>query len=314
MKKFIIFSLVFGFMLLIVGSIMFGISYKNRSDDRVLTKIIEINESFNDIDINLKTADLELIKSDEAKTKLVIDEKKKVIHTAHVESNKLIVEVKDERRWFEKIFNFDFNLKVTVYLPSTSYENLTVISSTGDVIVPNDFSFTNVKSVMDTGNITLKSNISNLVDVKTSTGNITIENTNSTNVKATASTGNINLVNEEAAELIDVSASTGNVKLTDTKAKDLKVKTSTGDIKLIRYISSNDIYLRASTGNVKFEDSDSNTIDVETSTGSITGVLLTDKTFLTHSDTGKITVPTGTTGGNCKLVTDTGRINIQIKE
>ena len=41
MKKFIVFSLVFGFMLLIVGSIMFGISYKNRSDDRVLNKIIK---------------------------------------------------------------------------------------------------------------------------------------------------------------------------------------------------------------------------------------------------------------------------------
>ena len=314
MKKFVIFSLVFGFMLLIVGSILFGIAYKNRREDIVIENTIEIDESFNDIEIKLQTANLELIKTDEVKTKLEISERKKVTHYAKVESNKLIVGVKDERKWFEKLFTFDFNLSVTIYLPSDTYDNLQVRSSTGNVKIPNDFTFNTLKADLDTGNVTIKSNVTNLVDVKTSTGNSFLESLTSLNVKVKASTGNINLVSVKALDLIDVEASTGDIKLIDTLSLGLKAKTSTGNIRLIRHISEMDMNLRASTGDIKFEDSDSYNIDAKTSTGSITGTLLTGKTFITESDTGKITVPPSTTGGSCKLVTDTGRINIQIKE
>ena len=51
---------------------------------------------------------------------------------------------------------------------------------------------------------------------------------------------------------------------------------------------------------------------MKTNTGNITGTLVTDKVFLAHTDTGRIRVPTTTTGGRCELTTDTGNILLDI--
>ena len=51
---------------------------------------------------------------------------------------------------------------------------------------------------------------------------------------------------------------------------------------------------------------------VETDTGDVTGSLLSDKVFITKSDTGSIDVPKTVTGGKCEITTDTGDIKIEI--
>jgi hypothetical protein len=40
--------------------------------------------------------------------------------------------------------------------------------------------------------------------------------------------------------------------------------------------------------------------------------LLSEKVFITKSDTGRIDVPETVTGGKCKITTDTGSIRIYI--
>jgi hypothetical protein len=44
----------------------------------------------------------------------------------------------------------------------------------------------------------------------------------------------------------------------------------------------------------------------------VKGSLLTDKIFVTQSDTGKVDVPETVSGGKCKVTTDTGDIRIEI--
>jgi len=41
--------------------------------------------------------------------------------------------------------------------------------------------------------------------------------------------------------------------------------------------------------------------------------LLTDKVFITKTDTGSINVPDSITGGRCEIKTDTGDIKITVK-
>lgn len=46
--------------------------------------------------------------------------------------------------------------------------------------------------------------------------------------------------------------------------------------------------------------------------GNVKGTLLTNKVFITHTDTGRVNVPKTVTGGKCEINTDTGNIKIDI--
>ena len=65
---------------------------------------------------------------------------------------------------------------------------------------------------------------------------------------------------------------------------------------------------------MRFKNSDANDIFVETDTGHVTGTLLTDKVFITQTDTGDVDIPKTVDGGRCEIITDTGDIKINIKK
>lgn len=78
-------------------------------------------------------------------------------------------------------------------------------------------------------------------------------------------------------------------------------------------IAQGKISVEMDTGDIKFDKCDAAEIDILTSTGNITGSLLTDKVFIARSNTGRINVPETTTGGKCKLTTNTGNIKIHVE-
>ena len=80
-----------------------------------------------------------------------------------------------------------------------------------------------------------------------------------------------------------------------------------------KVIASGNYNIKRSTGKMNFTDCDANELYIKTSTGDIKGNLLTNKIFITESDTGKINVPKSTKGGICEISTDTGDIMIEIK-
>ena len=107
--------------------------------------------------------------------------------------------------------------------------------------------------------------------------------------------------------------STGKTLLKDISCGNLVSGGSTGDITLENVIASGLISIRRSTGDVKFDHCDAAELSVQTDTGDVTGTLLSEKIFFTESDTGRIEVPETTSGGKCKIKTDTGKIIISIK-
>ena len=74
------------------------------------------------------------------------------------------------------------------------------------------------------------------------------------------------------------------------------------------------LLIKRSTGDVKFDGSDAAEIFIKTDTGDVTGSLLTDKVFITQTDTGNIDVPKTVNGGRCEISTDTGDIKISVKK
>ena len=312
MKKVLLIPIIIGSFLLTAGitALVFGLS--TARGNKAITNEYKV-EAYNDIKIDISVADLEFKVSEDGQRKVVCEEREKQYHTVEVAGNTLNIKSFDTRKWNERIFNFNFKpLRVTIYAPSETYNNANIISSTGDVTIPNDFSFNDLKIKLSTGEIDINTNCNKAMNLEVSTGDINVE-TKTKNLNVTASTGDISIKNTEIEEKISLETSTGKINLVDVKAQNIDLISHTGNIKLDNTSALKHININGHTGDINLIDSDADTLDIETTTGDVKGTLLTTKIFNAHSSTGKVDVPDTAAGGICKIKTTTGDIVIKIK-
>lgn len=305
--------------LLIIGCLIFGgvmtvlkWDFSKLSTNKYEIKKYEVGESFNSISINVDTADVKILPSEGMDCSVECHEQKNIKYSVEVIDNVLTVKVVDSRRWYEHIgINFG-SPKLTVYLPRGEYGKLYVRSSTGDVEISKDFTFEAVDVATSTGDVKNFAFSSGDVTVKASTGDILVEGISAKSIDLSVSTGDITLSNVNCSGDVSVKVSTGRTKLTNLTCQNLISGGDTGDMSLKSVIASGEISIKRSTGDVNFEASDAASIFVETDTGDVKGSLLSEKIFIINTDTGKKEVPESTTGGRCKITTDTGDIKITI--
>ena len=276
MKKGIIISIIIiGSILLSAGVIMFakGLSNNNKTNGYEINE--HVVESFSNINIDIATADLEFKESEDGITKVVCREKEKVYHTVEVKDDTLYVKSFDNRKWYEKIFDLSLiSFKVTIYTTTKDFSQATLKSSTGDINIPNDYTFDNLNVEVSTGDVEINSNVKETLNINSSTGSIKL---------------NLN------AKKINIESSTGSQTLRDVTSEEIKIKSSTGDIKFIDCDATT-------------------SIDIKTSTGDVTLTLLSGKTFEAETSTGKHNVPTSLVGAPlCKIETSTGDIKVEVK-
>lgn len=193
-------------------------------------------------------------------------------------------------------------------------ENIDTECSTGYTQI-NNVSCKNLNSVGDTGDIEIKSlTASEHTYVERSTGHVSISNAECTgNITTKTDTGKTDISGVSCANL-DITVSTGKTILSDAVCDNLKSEGDTGNLNMVNVIANGKYDIERSTGDVTFDGCDANEIYVETDTGEVEGTLLTNKIFIVNTDTGSVRVPESTTGGKCKITTDTGNIKISIKE
>lgn len=278
------------------------------------TNIHEVNEEFNNISINTDTADIAFIPSEDVMCKVVCYEEAKKSHSVEVQNGTLTVNVINNKQWYDYIgINID-SPKITVYLPESKYFSLVIEESTGDIEISKDFEFKNIDISLSTGDIKCYASAEEVIKIATSTGDIYAANIFASSLDLTVSTGRVTVSDMTCDGDITIGVSTGKVYLTDIECKNLISTGSTGDISLKNVISTEKISIERSTGDVTLEDSDATELFIKTNTGDVEGSLLTDKVFITKTNTGRINVPNSITGGRCEITTGTGDIKISISD
>lgn len=253
----------------------YNVDMTKLSTEKYETNTYEITEDFTNINVNVEMINITVMKSETETASVVCMESKKIKYDVSVSNGVLVVEVDNNRRWY-------------------------------------DFSFESVKINSHTGDVSLTSS-SDEVNIKLSTGNIKLENINIDNASLVTATGNHYLKNVVATNNVFIESSTGTITLNNVDCKNLTAITDTGRVKLTDVIATGRFEISTETGGVTLEDSDASKMNIETSTGSVKGTILTPKIFMARSDTGKINVPETTTGGICRIRTSTGNISITIK-
>ena len=237
--------------------------------------VYEISQDFYNVTVKTKTADVSFALSDDGICRVSCYELENVKHAVSVQDGSLLIEVVDERKWYDHIGITFGAPQIIVYLPEELYGSLCVQTSTGD--------------------IWLEHVLAASLDLSVSTGKVT--------VTSVACDGDV-----------EIRVSTGKAELTDVSCQSLISSGSTGDISLYNVLATQSFSVRRSTGDVKLDGCDAAEIFVETDTGDVRGTLLSDKVFIVNTDTGEKDVPKTTTGGRCEITTDTGDIRIRIQE
>ena len=273
----------------------------------------EITQEVHSIEIDVKTADVVLIRSSDGASRAVCDQREKMPYQVTVEDGRLKIQVLDFRKWYDYISFFSFGVpKVTLYLTEELYQSITVSADTGDLQIPRDFSFGNAEASTSTGDIDWHASKCESLKLQASTGNITVNSAFCVRgLTAQTDTGDIRISSINSEGAIELCCTTGKIYLMDVTCRDVSVETNTGDV-VFKNTQAETLTAQTDTGDVRFDFSDAQTIRVTTDTGDVQGTLNSPKVFMPRTATGRIDVPKTTDGGVCEITTDTGDISIKL--
>lgn len=305
--------------LVILGLIMFAAAmtfckwdFTRLSTAKYETNTYQVNEKFSNISLKTDTADVSFVPSDDGKCKVVCCEPQRIKNSVSVKDNTLSISSVDERKWYDYIgINFKASA-ITVYLPQGEYGSLSLSASTGNTEIAKDFNFKSIDISKSTGNVANYASASDNIKIKTSTGKIRVENISAGTLDLSATTGDIAVSDVTCEGDFKINLSTGKVNIENVKCESVISSGTTGDISLKNVIAEKKYSIKRTTGDVKLDGCDAAEISVNTNTGNVSGTLLSEKVFLTDTQTGKVDVPKTASGGKCELTTSTGNIKIDI--
>ena len=312
--------LIVGAALVFIGIIIFitlicatGGDFMKISTTKYETNTYKINESFNSVAVITNTADIEFVYTNELTPTVVCYERENAKHSVKTENDTLTLEIVDTRKWYYYIgINF-VTPKITVYLPSGEYGDLTVTSNTGNIKLCEDFKFKSIDVSTSTGDVFCCSSATEAIKIKTNTGKIRVDGISARSLELSVSTGYLSVTDTSCGTDLKTTVSTGELQVTDTKCKSFISVGGTGDVNLINVIAEERLSIERSTGDVEFEACDAGEIFIKTSTGDVEGSLLSEKVFIVNTSTGDKDVPNTITGGRCEITTGTGDVEIYIK-
>lgn len=305
--------IVAGILVFVVAITASNFNFNQMLNSKYETNTYEITDSFDSFSIDVDTADIRFVPSEDGKCKVVCYEQPKIKHSVAVKDGALNIEVVDVRKWYEHIGINIEKSSITVYLPTTEYKAFKLNTHTGDIEIPSAFGFESIEIKASTADVDCKASTSGLMKITTSTGDIEVENASIGELALSVSTGDIDAKNINCGTNAWIYVSTGDSEVENLKCKNFTSDGGTGHITLTDVLVSEKMSIVRTTGDVTFENSDANEISVKVGTGDVRGSLRTSKIFMVETSTGKVKVPESTTGGKCKINTSTGDISIVIK-
>lgn len=271
-----------------------------------------IKGNFSDIEVDSDISDVRFYKTNDRNGKVVWSGPKTKKLIVSTNRGTLTIREKDKRPWFLRVgINIDPS-EMKVYLPSKSYRDLEIRTDTGSVTVPSDFSFKNADIETDTGAVDFRAETAEELVIKTDTGSVSAEGISPEDLSVNSDTGSLTLNSIRVGNDLTAETDTGRITLRDITCDDLDLKSDTGAISLVNVIAADEMDIENDTGSVTLDRCDADAIEIRTDTGAIRGTLRSDKSFSAESGTGRVSVPSGTSGGPCVLRSGTGSIEISV--
>ena len=281
-----------------------------------VTNTYQVEDAFTDISVECVECDVRLLPSEDGLCKVVCNESDKITHSVTVRGGTLSVERFDNRKWYERIgINLNWGkMELIVYLPQNEYGSLYVRNVAGNIDIPAGFSFAKADIRNTSGNVKFIADAKNELSAKTVSGEVQLSGANPAQLRVSTISGNVAIDSIKAETNIEAETVSGNITFTDMECRNADVESTSGDLRFSRLYASGNIHIESTSGDVRLTECDADSLLIKTISGDVSGSLLTEKIFITHTSSGDIRVPDSTSGGKCEIRTTSGDVRITITE
>lgn len=287
-----------------------GYDLTKLNSETLETNSYEIGEPFSQISIKASDAKVVLLPSEGKDCRVQCTFWKKEPYTVEVIDGTLTIQKAKSPILRLRWFAFG-EPSILLYLPNSHYEQLSIETGSGNMDLPQDFSFSNAQLKSSSGNICLESGVENKLSAETSSGYLLVNGVSCKEMTLRSSSGN-GEVYSGGADRLQIKSSSGEISLSYLTCGELGAEASSGDISLTDVQLSGDLKVNTTSGMISLKDSDAGSLELHSSSGDIQGSLLSDKIFITKSSSGSIQVPETSSGGVCKVETSSGDIRFSI--
>ena len=296
------------------------------------TNTYSVEQPFSHLRVEGAECDIRLVPAQGSACRVICAEAEQVSHTVEVRDGTLTVIRQDQRKWYEQ-FGFHWGrMEITVELPQQTYDSLYLKTLSGDISVPEGFSFSQAEVRSTSGRIGYAAATQGSLLLKTTSGDLTARGLTTENLEARSVSGDVELEQIEAETIIteapsggitirsaqvrgQVSAETvsGAIKLEQLNCQSVRAHASSGDLRLTSAAAAGPMELKTVSGGIKLEHSDAERLSITSTSGDVSGTLLTGKLFTTRTTSGTVRVPGSTLdAGLCEITTTSGDIRIEL--
>lgn len=304
-----------------LGILLFGVIMTFHLWDFSKLKTIEyhtseeiIDEPFQNLYIQTEFSDVTLLPSDDGTCKISFCQLLHELHVTTVEDNTLMIDFFPIYALYQTVGPTFGDPKITIYLPRTEYDSLNIQTGSADVNIPQDFHFKSISiSSSLSPTVNSRASVDGAIEIKTEGGKIDLANVSAETLDVTTNSGKIFLTDVTCHDDITIHAAKRKIELTNVKCKSISTCSTTGKTLLNNVIAEETLLVESTKGNVYFNSCDAARIVVQTTRGDVSGTLLSPKIFTPQTERGKVKLEECKTGGDCKITTQTGDIQIRIQ-
>lgn len=207
----------------------------------------------------------------------------------------LTIQQQDRRSWLERLRGGWRGGEILVYLPDHVYQNLTIKSASGKVEVPDGFTLDTTSLHVVSSSVSCSAQVKKQLEVKTVSGSICLEGMGSPHLH------------------LKVKSTSGRIQLQRMECDTLTAASTSGAISITASTAQTALCATNISGKVALTHCDAGSLELKTVSGQVSASLRSPKVFSAHTVSGRVSVPSDTSGGACKVTTVSGSITCTIQ-
>lgn len=267
-------AIAMGFVLSLGALVAMKFDFTRFNTQETYTVNHAVSEPFTHISVDVSDCNVRFVHSDSNTCWVNYLESASRSYTVSVEQNTLIITEQERGAWYHHV-GFDLEPReLVISLPQPSYETLKLKTASGNVSLPQTFSFVDTSISTASGWLQCSSLVSGDATVETISGDV------------------------------DISGWT---------PKTLQIQSTSADVRLSQVVVDGSCRVENVSGDVQLDGCDAPSLVIDTISGDVSASLRTGKTFSTQTVSGDVRTPSDASGGSCQITTVSGDISCTIQ-
>lgn len=309
--------LFFGLALCLLAVSLAGPELDRLNTESYTEKSLTIDEPFDSLTVRASSHQVRLLPSEDGTCRVEWSESERSRVQVAVKDGTLKAVEKSTGGAFGPVGFFwgpSAQLSVTLRLPEAEYRALTVGTSSGDVEVPEGFTFRTIRLDSTSGSLRFSAQAAEDLHMRSTSGDLELTGASPARAELESTSGSI-LLRSCVCGALSASATSGEISLENCRGGSLTLSNTSGGLELDNCQFSGAASLGTVSGDIRFSDLDAGSLSFDAVSGSVDGTLLSGKVFQTDTVSGRVSLPLADpSGGLCTAETTSGDIDIRLSE